>query len=303
MDWSYIPFKLFGLFLSGVMAWSFCAQFLRERHCRLSWARTSGRIKKFCYHYGEVELLYEYTVEGRTLESGGILPGASRSLKPASRVRVSKSFWLNPDGALKFKPGSEVEVFYDPQNPADAALATDNSLFAGMPVRLILLTAGLLNLLVSARLLAKWQHFFPLLFICVGLAICGYSLACLRRHLRSRRFSSTGARLLSASVAYENSGEGGGYAPRVEFEYTVDGVGYNSHQLTALSAVALSSRPAKVQAAIDRMKAAPCLTVYYDPRAPWDAFLRHGPVWGAYGPFLMGLAFTALGIFLIGKTH
>jgi len=121
----------------------------------------------------------------------------------------------------------------------------------------------------------------------------------LRRHLRTRDFPFTTGELLKAVVAYSSDGESGGFAPSVEFAYTVDGVRYQSGQLTALSAQVMKRRQQDVQGMLDRLRAEPALTVFYDPKAPWDGFLKHGPVWGAVLPFFMGAAFGGVGIGLM----
>ena len=83
--------------------------------------------------------------------------------------------------------------------------------------------------------------------------------------------------------------------PQVEFEYEVDGAAYRSRQLDALS-IQVAQRQKKAQIVIDGLRSNPTLQVYYDPKAPWDAFLRHGPKSGFLAPFLMGFVFVCTAV-------
>ncbi len=118
------------------------------------------------------------------------------------------------------------------------------------------------------------------------------------RDRHSRAFPSVSGKLLKADIAYSSDRDSSGYTPIVEFEYTVDGATYQSRQLTAISASTLKSTRNKVQPEIDRLRAEPTVKVYYDPQAPWDGFLRHGPAWGAVIPLVMGAAFMSPIVFI-----
>lgn len=114
------------------------------------------------------------------------------------------------------------------------------------------------------------------------------------------RFSAVKGKLLKAAVAYSSSGESRGYTPDVEFEYEVDGRSYRSSQLTALSARVLSNDKEAVAKKLQALEPLP--TVFYDPKAPWDGFLQHGPLWGVWMPMLMGALFLGYALLILRKT-
>ena len=201
-------------------------------------------------------------------------------------------------------------ILFDPKDPADSALIPEPPpvmTFAG-PVAIVafgLLFAG------AGSLAEHCPLFFAALFIGVGLVMCRVGWKWGRRVVRSRGFPSVTGRLLKAEIVceiggadYEITGTGerapgrGGFVPLVEFEYEVSGTRYRSQQVTALNARALKARVSDAQPLVDMLRADPEPRVYYDPRAPWDGFLQHGPAWGVYGPILPGLAFAGFGVAL-----
>jgi hypothetical protein len=55
-------------------------------------------------------------------------------------------------------------------------------------------------------------------------------------------------------------------------------------------------RKKDVQPLLEALQAKPDAQVFYDPIAPWDAFLQHGPIWGVFGMLAMGSVFVGVGI-------
>jgi len=281
----------------GFFAWIMGAVIWRGWKSSSSWARTTGCVKSFGVSNGIPAVTYEYEVNGGKFTGNGIVPGVlagkSQGTKPA------KSVYLRADGELKFPPKAEVDVFYDPKNPSDAALVT------GIPPGLwkgpacILVIAGIAGGIYGCRAWAD-KHVADLIcaaFVCCGVFLLGCSVKWLRDYTRSRSFPTTSGRLLKAEVAYSSGGgESGGYVPVAEFEYTVNGALYQSRQLTSNPTQVLKSRAKDVQPVIDRLRAGPTITVYYDPQAPWVGFLEHGSVLGALLPVFMGLIFAGVGV-------
>jgi hypothetical protein len=120
-------FPLFGaIFLAGglgVCAWG---RWMVARSA--SWLSTTGRIVSGAVESrrtggggpGEsgarvfvAKVSYTYTVAGRAYSAGRILAGGE--LNTSSRARAERRLEL-------YSPGSPVEVFYDPHNPASACL-------------------------------------------------------------------------------------------------------------------------------------------------------------------------------------
>ena len=238
---------------------------------------------------------YEYEVNGSKLTGSGIVPGA---LAGKSRgTTLSKSVYLRADGSLKFPPNAEVDVFYDPKKPSDAALVpgVPPGLWKGFA--LLLLFIGIPGELYEHRAWAGRNGVDLALAALMGGGAISFaiSLKWLRNYFRSRGFPSTTGRILKAEVAYADGGEGGGggYVPVVQFDYTVNGALYESSQLTSVSFHVLKSR-AEAQSFVDRLRAEPGVTVYYDPRAPWVGFLQHSSIWSVILPAIMGLAFVGI---------
>ena len=263
-----------------------------------SWTRTMGRVKRFGYSYGVPGIVYEYEVDGAKRTGQAIVPGFS-SGRPGG-TRLPKGIYLHPDGRLKFPPNAEVEVYYDPRKPADAALVPgiQRGIWKGF-----VLVSFLVAALGGFRFYSGWissheASLFPAFFAVAGLGIFSYGVRCLLRDRRTRKFPSVAGRLLRAKVVYSGSGgnSGSGYTPWVEFEYELDGGIYRSQQLTALQAQVLRSNKEKAQAVIDRLRAMPELPVYYDPQMPWDSFLIPGPLWGVFLPMLLGAVFLGFGL-------
>jgi hypothetical protein len=271
---------------------------LQSQH---SWVRTNGRIQTFGVSYGMAEVAYEYEANGEKLVGNAIVPGPLAGYSKGIKAR--KSAYLDSNGRLKFTPGGEVPVYYNPANFNDAALVTgiQPGLWRGIASVLLIFALGVAGFTHWAWVERNAMVWFGATF-CGGAAIlAGYGLVCARRNQRSRQFPSTRGRLLEAKVAFDagNNEGGGGFIPVVRFEYEVGGERFTSRQLTALSARVIQNNPQKVQAQLEQWKAQPDLTVFYDPQAPWDGFLQHGPTWGVFMPPLMGLAFAGFGVFML----
>ena len=283
----------------GAIFFLLIASVLRARNSGMNWSRTPGRVLSFGVTYGLPEVSYEYTVDDQTRTGTKFHPGPFSKI--SSSGTTAKSFYLNPDGSLKFLPDSTAEVYYDPANPADAALATGlpPGFWRGFVVVLFALGFFAGGLWVMAGhgqwIRAHGLMLFGIVFSAVGVCLFIYALKCFGRLRRASGFPIAPGRVLKAEIAYSSGSDSGGYVPAVEFEYKVDGRLYHSKQLTAVSASVLKSRQKSVQPMIDQFLANPAVDVYYDPQAPWDGFLKQGPAWGAWMPLTMSLVFSGVG--------
>lgn len=282
----------------SIIGWMLIALIWRGWRSASSWARTTARIKTFGVSFGVPAVSYEYEVNGSKLTGSGIVPGVLAG--KSQGTTLPKSVYLKADGSLKFPPNAEVDVFYDPQKPSDAALRPGIPPGIWKGFALLLLFIGIPAEIYEHRAWAG-KHGVDLVLaalMCGGAISLALGLKWLRSYFRSRSFPSTTGRLLKANIAYASGGEGGGgYVPTVQYDYTVNGALYESSQLTSVSFQVLKSRT-EAQSFVDRLRAEPSVTVYYDPQAPWVGFLQHSSIWSVFLPALMGLAFV--GISLVG---
>ncbi|XHR30323.1 MAG: DUF3592 domain-containing protein [Chthoniobacteraceae bacterium] len=265
-----------------------------------SWRRTTACIKTFGMTAGAPSVVYDYKVDGASFSSSAIVPGAFFFRKNGA-VKAPKALCVNPDGSLKFAPGSQVDVFYNPRNPADAVLVP------GVQVGEVIKQA-LIGLMLTGVPLIGWenrnwmslhqQSVIPGFFFLVGAVCGGVTLFFLRRCLLTRNYPFVMGRLLNASVAYCGDSEGSGYMPTVDYEYTVSGQCFQSQQLSAIPVRVMTSKNA-AQVKVDGLLAMPEVKVYYNPRAPWEAFLRPGPYWGLAIPLAIGTGFAIFGLFFM----
>lgn len=114
-----------GVFLigPGLMAWRTFKDWLKGRRS-LIWPSATGVVKDSMIHVYkarnegertlyEPQVTYEYEVVGLRFEN------KKQSYNPLSLIR---SEIAAKDFIEKFRPGSRVEVFYDPENPKESVL-------------------------------------------------------------------------------------------------------------------------------------------------------------------------------------
>lgn len=288
-----LPFTILGLLFAAFILASFLAIIWRGNVSRMCWSRTEGRVKTFGVNNSIPCIVFEYHVGDKTFESNKLIPSSTpwQYGKWIPREAVLNSVYLRPDGTLKFPPNATVDVYYNPKNPKDSALVPGVHIGVGG----FLMIAGALAFSLwfagALRGFEYWPFVFPAIFFFGGLVVLRMGLGNFNRYSRSRDFPSVQGRLLKADIAYMKMDKGGGYVPRVEFGYEVDGADYRSRQLNALS-IQVAQSQNKAQLVIDGLRSNPTPQVYYDPKAPWDAFLRHGPKAGFLAPFLMGFVFV-----------
>jgi len=295
---------IFVCIFGGIICWSYGASYLRVARSRSSWATTPGRVEWFGLNYGIPAISYEFTVDGKSIIGNKFTPGPLASYPKRARTSFPKSTYLNPDGTLRFPPGGQVEVFYDPGNPSDSALLRDLPSEKGFLIIVPILALFLFGILHARWISQNVGIVVSLFFTLIGLFFALFmGIPWVRRFLVSRRFPSVPGELITAEVVYQAStggGEaryGGGYVVDLEFAYRVDGITYRSQQFGPLPFFVLKSRAQDVQSQIDRLNAETELRVYYDPAAPWDGFLSHVQMLGAISPLLMGILACLAGIF------
>lgn len=288
------PFVIVGLLIASLGVWIIFSGIQGAIRRRSSWIRTDGRMTMFGFRYGAPSVLFEYQVDGKVFEGNKLLPGKNSRRDNSSACWLPKSAYVRSDGSLKFPPDSQVDVFYDPKNSEKCALIPGFPPIAMLCLPAILVAFGLI-MAGGEWIVGHCKLVFPGLFICAGLLMCCVGLRWGRRYTRSRKFPSVKGLLLKAELAYEDGSDADGFGLQVEFEYEVNGTPYRSNQLTAINARILSKRVKQAQSLVDGLLTNPQPQVFYDPRAPWDGFLRHGPTWGIFGIIFVGLIFTGIG--------
>ncbi len=297
----FIALSFFGLFAAGIVGWGLLANISRGRRSKSTWVETTARIKWFGVSYGFAEVEYEYKAGVQLLTGTSIVPGPLSG--EGKNLRAQKKVYLNSGGSLKFVPGSTARAYYDPRKPADAALVVGAPPWAGWNcVILFAICASLYALHWRTTWLeAHLGHLWSLGLLASGAGIFLYGTSCLRRHLATGSFLPISGRLLAAEVSYSGGSDGGGgYTSSALFDYNVGGTTYRSRQLTAIPAFVAKSK-ASVERDLARLRALPTLTLYYNPRAPWDAILQRGPLWSIFAALAMGLLFTGVGLYALGK--
>ena len=293
-----------GLFAGGLTL-ALLANVWRGIQSASSWVRTPAHIKTFGVSEGVPGVIYEYAVNGTLHTSKAILPGPLFS-KKAGPVAAPKATYLNPDGSLKFPPDAVVDAYYNPKNPADAALVPGipPGLWKGVALTLCF---GLVPQVAITYKDWASQHVKELacgFFFLAGIFLLGYGIILFQRCLRMRNYPTVTGRLLKAEVVYlASSGDsGGGYMPSVEYEYRVEGKLYQSQQRTALPIRVLTGKAA-AQKKVDQLLSTLEIPVYYNPHAPWEAFLRPGPYGGLAIPLVMSFFFAGFALFMLLSKH
>ena len=296
MDSPFTAFSAFAELLAAFITLMLLSLVVRGVRSASSWVRTSGRIKSFGLSNGMPSVVYDYEAGGTLRTGKAIVPGPL-SGKYAGQTSPPKATYLHSDGSLKFPPNAIVDVYVNPNDPADAALVPgiQMGIWKGFVLALACASAPFIYSAYQSWFAQNWGILFSAVFFSAGIFLIYYGIRLLQRCLETRNCPSVPGRLLKAEVVYSSSSENGGYAPSVEFEYTVEGQLYESRQWTAIPVQVLTSRQ-KAQAKVDAMRSEPQLTVYYNPHTPWEGILRPGPYWGAALPMLMGLAFAGVGL-------
>jgi Protein of unknown function (DUF3592) len=295
------PFKIFLLFficfISGITLWSLIGSFIRVRQSRLSWMQTTGRVTSFGINYGTPSISYEYEAQGRIFTGNKFTPGPVAFYPKGSGTSFPKSFYLHESGRLRFSPGDPVEVFYNSENAGDSALVLAMPSGKGLLLVVPVIAFFVAIYLHSGFFTAHTRGLWPLGFLIAGLGVFTYGCIWLRRHWKTQGFPSVRGRMLRAEVVY-SAGESGGYTAIVEFEYEVNGCLYRSQQFRDLPLVVLKSRQ-NAQHQLEELRAEPSPVVFYDPKAPWDGFLRRTNLMGAASPMLLALPFLGIGILFL----
>jgi len=139
----------------------------------------------------------------------------------------------------------------------------------------------------------------PTLCLFCGSVFFWFGLKQLKRCLQTRKYPSVSGHLSKADIVFFDTGDRvRGYAPTVEFEYTVEGKHYHSRQYLADSALALYGREKTVESLLDSLRSKPTITVFYPPDTPHEGFLHPSPLFQAIVPMAIGIISVGLGLFL-----
>jgi len=145
-------------------------------------------------------------------------------------------------------------------------------------------------------------------YLVVGgiIALIGLGILLNGLRLRSRRQASAGwpsalGQALSAEIKKQIVTSGGKnrtrqtyYRPVVKYEYTVDGVRYESDRVTFGNVI--KNTEAEVQQLLDQAMEGGSLRVFYSPQKPKDAVLLNRETSGAVGSIVAGAIVIVVGI-------
>jgi len=273
----------------------------RRAACR-TWVRTRGHLDKFSCHYGAYEVEYTYTVDKKEFRGKNLVVSLSRKIKGGTTAAPSL---LSRDGTPRFRPGSAVDVYFNPAEPDDSALVVDNPGTSSLPqfIGLLLIGGSALFWLQPGLFSGPPLRLFASVFGVVAVACLALFAGLLRRHRETAAALEVAGCITKGELRYESgSGKsgGGGYVPYLEFEYEVDGARYTSSQITALSIKTLK-RQKDAQRDLDAWLAQREVTVFYLPGKPWDAFLRRNSAFGVAIPLIIALSFATVALFLFFK--
>lgn len=139
------------------------------------------------------------------------------------------------------------------------------------------------------------------LIVLIGLGVLLNGLRLRARRQASAAWPSVLGRALSAEIKKQVVSSGGKshtrhtyYRPVVEYEYTVDGVRYESDRVAFGNVI--KNTEAEVQQLLEQTMEGSALRVFYNPQKPKDAVLLNQETSGAVGGIVAGAIVIALGI-------
>jgi len=230
----------------------------------------------------QAALAYEFTVGGKTIHGKRI----SLGLAPAERV----------DQTLKrYRPGAEVPVYYDPENPRDCVLERDP------PVSFGCLWGGTITVLLLYASAWIWMtngwspgpflaQSFPTLHHPVVVVGAGaFGLFCVAAGIWNRLHPRTiaawvrtpGSIVISKTETYSDTSASTTHSGRkmynavIEFSYRVDDQEYRGTKgATDLVNVTVGNAQAESEEEAARYPVGMAVDVYYDPENPTQASLE-----------------------------
>jgi hypothetical protein len=249
------------------------------------------------------DVRYEYEVDGRRYTSRQLTAWERRfSIKEAGAARR----WAD-----RYPEGSEVTVYYDPDDPHDGILEPGASrrdwaafyVGVGLIVLGVLITTVVIAKYALGHALPAKRELGPVGTFIFGavLALVGYLLAFhgakvgMGRGEPSKDWPTTVGTVTHSGVKSVRPGAARGgtkYRPDVEYEYSVGGETYIGNRLN-FSGAAGGRGPANEKA--DAYPEGSRVIVHYNPNSPSDSVLEPGATGSSVALLCIGLGMMLLG--------
>lgn len=285
---------LFLIYALGVAYLSaYGMSFLAARRCKTGWVRAKGVVKSFTTFYHSPRIAYEFHAGGCVRTGHAITPAVlpRSSILPPWGIRRN---WLHPDGRLKFHPGQEVEVLLDPARPERSALT--HRLHPGPAAYLI---PALIVLNIWAVFHLGWleenrEQLAPLSIYLLGVILILRHVPRVHRAARSRKFHVAKG---SLSIGQQNPS-----TPFLMVEYVVGDILYRSAQIVNMPCWFLDHKSPLLRRLVGRLTEGDHgIDVFYDPKAPWDGFIRQLHPLRVLMPLCIGILLIAVAAGLMWK--
>lgn len=317
----YAFISVFALVGLGIMAFGISG--VLDGSNSTSWPMVRGEVIKSEYvitkatqnsFRTEAQLRYRYNAVGNELESDRIGFNYSGSGSPGENRQLTNEYPV----------GSEVDVYYDPEDPKEALLRPGvaweawlfiafGAVFTAAPVGMLFVARHVFNRigsslsnedLVSLRGTGRNTNlWFPIvsvffgIFLTVGLVVLGFGISARRVESGSVDWPSTQGTVVCSGVRHETSqGENGtedSYYPRVVYDFELDGVVYTAEGITLSDAGSGKRRNAAT--AIKPYREGKPVEVFYDANDPYTATLKTGHSTGTFIAVLIGSIFAVVG--------
>ena len=295
---------------------------LRDRS--RSWSKTRGRVA-----VSQAGAAPTHPAQGNVTETGVVIRYRYRvgdkdyEGDPAQIGGKSRAMGLMAKALLKnFPEGKEVDVYYDPSNPARASLQPHDK--SGLVPSLVffvvfgsiggILTAHAIagKMIMMANGLPLFALALPIAAIMVGLAAFGSYFAGRRAAKASAAWPTTPGAIISARVVEERervTDDDGRdevestYRPDIRFGYRVGADEYTNDTWKPGKVVS-SGSPKYAESVVARYPVGQSVPVYYNPARPEVAVLEPSNQGGAGVLLACGFAFSLVGLlFMWVMTH
>ncbi|MAT13862.1 MAG: hypothetical protein CMJ46_01170 [Planctomyces sp.] len=255
---------------------------------------------------------YQYEVDGGTYQSKQIQIVNIHSADPRDANQLVE----------KFPVGAAVQVFHDPEDPANAVLlpGRESSAFFGIIIGGVfvfitpLFVLGIYLLMRNQRMalfdgmfwVRFWRIGVPLMsigFFTAGSGLLAYSVVKYYESLNSKTWPSVRGTIVESYIyTHKDDGEIS-YSAEIAYAYRVGKTRYTGERLTAFSTT--SSRKEGAEKLVETYPVGKRLDVFYNPDKPKDSVLIPGeeqePVGGMFagGSFILAAAIVPMILLMI----
>lgn len=249
-------------------------------------------------------LRYHYRVGAKDYEGDGFKIGGK-----------SRAGGLIAKALLKEYPeGRDVDVYYDPANPARSSLEEKGSVTKPTMIVFFIVFAvigGILTAHAIAGRMIMMSNGLPMFALGLPLAALLVAVGAFVAYFKQRSDFKASAswpaipgKIVSSNIIEDTERERDDdgreresttYRPDIRFAYSVDGADYTT-DTWKLGGIVGSGSPKYAQGVIGRFPAGQAVTVYYNPASPDVAVLDPANRDGAWMPLIFGVAFGLAGI-------